>query len=389
MQNKNHSKRKTLLFSSYFYFCFVHYSLLSILAIYIMNTAGGTNLLASAILLGVAILPKFFRLLLVQKFQKMSFNNGYAILIITYGLALLILASGTGLMLLTACMLIIEFIYISASIQIKLYISMEANENCFVEYSKLSVLANLGACSGPMISAYMLSSSKFNLMCLILAAIAIPIALGCRLSPPTTFSASKKPSIDRSKISELLNTPEYLSTLIVSFAICIMYSQINSSIPLRVSELLGVGKVGFIYGLNSAIVIFCSVTIARYLDRNASSFREKAIIGMTLYGASFALIALPDSPNYFVFIAVVVFTLAELATLPAITASAVTNVSVENRNLALTVSTIATSTGEGTGLFLGTALAAVTYRGIGVNYIVLTLFALICALILVKTIRRF
>ncbi|MDU9037066.1 hypothetical protein NHG95_28450 [Pseudomonas corrugata] len=362
-------KVTTVVYVVNFYFCFIRYSALSVLAVFLIDKLSGQEGVVPFFMAGIACLPKAIRLLMHNFFDKKTALTSHASFSLGSGLAMMLWAESDSILLMFVAVFMMEFCYLCASIKTKLIITELSATKLYRAFSKLAVVNNIAACCGPLLAAGAISIGKFNLFCLFVVLFSMPIALLSlrlnKLELDSHFSSSAA-AIERADGVE--ENKSLKMVLCLSAVVCFFYAQINSALPLAVNENLGGVYLGGVYAINSICVICFSLWINQKIEVVFSSFFSKIVLGLMVFGLAFFILWVGVSIYNFV-LAISIFTVAEIITLPALSEAVAISTPAHQKSLAFTFSSIATSVGEGVGMFVGTFLMG--YQQLDMAYVFL------------------
>jgi uncharacterized membrane protein YhfC len=381
MLRYNEIEVRRLVYVLSFYFCFARYSALSVLTVMLFKSSFGNEQVIPFFMAGVALLPKISRLLTHRIFSKKNSTiASHFAFSLGIGVAMAIWAIDGSFLTVFIVVLILEFCYLCASIKTKVLIADLSTKSLLQDFSKLAVVNNIATCFGPLLAAGALGIGRFDLFCLFIAGLSIAAALLSLKIRKVEMSKFRESSTGiKAESASLVLSTELKLILCASAIVCVFYSQINASLPMAIDKNFGSAYIGLVYAVNSICVIFFSVWINKEIEKRYSGFHAKVALGLGFFGLAFLILGVTSS--FFVFmIAIVIFTFAEIATLPALSEAIASTVPNQHKNLAFTLSSIATSIGEGVGMFIGTSL--VSYGQLETNQIS-TIFASLAILIAV------
>lgn len=179
---------------------------------------------------------------------------------------------------------------------------------------------NLAVVIGPAIGGLMAATS-FNLLFIADATTSIITAFIVYFALPETKPVAAEDAEEESLsqtfrgYKRVANDGFFMSFLLVSILMVIVYTQMNStlSVYLRDEHGVSVREFGYLLALNAAMVVIFQISIARRISKRPAMLMMAA--GTLLYAIGFALYGFVNSFVFFIF-AMVIITVGEMVVTP-------------------------------------------------------------------------
>lgn len=189
------------------------------------------------------------------------------------------------------------------------------------------VVANLAVTFGPAIGGFIASRSYLGLFIIDAITSIIMAVIVFRVIPetkPATPEGVEEDSLMQTMrgYSQVLRDAIYMSFISVTVLVVIVYVQMNTTMPVYLRDVQGIGTVGYGYilSLNAAMVVLFQFWITRRLSGYAPL--HIMALGAFLYAVGFGMYGI-NATVYFYALAMVVITIGEMVIVPVSQAVAV------------------------------------------------------------------
>jgi len=191
-------------------------------------------------------------------------------------------------------------------------------------YGLLRVVMNLGAAIGPSVGGFVATRSYFVLfLCGALANLLyflIVVAFIRETKPQSSTTLGKTTEQAREGWNVVLRDISFLVFCSITMLTCIVYSQMNTTLPVYLKENSGIGEAqyGQLMTLNAIMVVFLQFPITKITDRYGRMQMHMMALGAFLYALGFGVIGFIDTLSLFA-LSVVIWTLGEMVIAPVST----------------------------------------------------------------------
>lgn len=266
----------------------------------------------------------------------------------------IMLATFHNLWSILIALLLIGFGYGSNSTYVKSLVAewKTSKDSILLRYAGLNVSLNIAAAIGPLISTYIFVSINHRAP-LYISAIILSINLLISLSLKTKhIIATPQKSMLTALKYHVKNVGLNICFLLTALTWSV-YGQLYSSLPLYLSKELNAFQwFGSLLALNAIIVIALTYPITHLLDKYAIKSSLILALGFTIYLIGFMLIGIFHN-IYFVTAATILWTLAEIIMIPALSVLLIRYTPGELRVGIFGWNAVAVGLGEGGGQMIG------------------------------------
>lgn len=226
----------------------------------------------------------------------------------------------------------------------------------FFRYASLTTGINISAAIGSFVGSFLLfraSASGVFLLAALMYALSGCIALWI-----PSQEAGGQQSPDWGKGLRLsLRMPALWRAMAFGALGWFMYTQSYASLPLFVSEAVHrKDLLGSFFVVNAVLVVVGQLPISQLLVRLRVPTSQIVLLAFLVFAAGFAVLWL--FPVWqLVYVAVALWTLAEILLMPALDTLVAEGALAEHKQIAFTLNSVAVGLGEGIGNFIGVSLA--------------------------------
>jgi MFS family permease len=191
-------------------------------------------------------------------------------------------------------------------------------------YGLLRVVMNVGAAIGPSLGGFIASRSYFILfLCGALANVLyflIVVSFIRETKPQSSTTLGEKTGQAREGWNVVLRDIPFVAFCLINMLTCIVYSQMNTTLPVYLKEDFGVGEAqyGQLMTLNAIMVVILQFPITRITDRYKRVQMQMMALGAFLYALGFGAKGFVGTLPLFAF-SVVIWTLGEMIIAPVST----------------------------------------------------------------------
>lgn len=364
----------------YWIHCVIRFSIISFLALYLINDFALSNIHTAWILSTVAIFPKMVRVLISKYLDRVSPKSVLIFSTVLSSGFLFCVAYAEHWLWVTLFFVGIETCYNINSLQVR---SLVANEtkDAFKGFAQLSVLMNVAACMGPLVSSWAMAYKVTPVLFLVEAVVMAVMGFVLWKMLPLIRSSGSTQQSDRYQgrvsISGKLKYFGDVKTGCLVLLVSGLYAQLNALFPLYIGEYFGVIFVGGVYSINAVVVIFLTMPIVFISSIYLEKFASKIKMALVLFFIAFSMLCFQVRSVELVFFSVFIFSVAEILSLPSLLALATQRVPKAQVSSTLAVNSLVSSIGEGGGMFIGIFLATLSIGNISVGFAFFALLSLL------------
>ncbi|HSR25115.1 MAG TPA: MFS transporter [Candidatus Eisenbacteria bacterium] len=333
------------------------WGVVSVLSLYLLTTLRLAPGVAAALLLFATVSFRLTRFFVAPVLDRLPPRGALLLSVSTAALAYLALAFfPPAVPLMIAALPLVGAGYGSNALMVKA-LAAGREQGRLIRYGSINAALNAGAAIGPLLGTWLFlhvsSRAAFAMAGLCFAAAAL-VVLGLRqrgpaaLGPPVHWLAA---------LRRCLAIPDLRRALVFTALAFFLYSQLYAILPISATGLLGApDALGAYFALNAILVIGAQIPISRRAARGNVAPARLVQLGYASFGAGFLLVWLWPSWQV-AFLAVVVWSLAEMLVLPGIDATTAGALPADLRISGFSLASVATAAGEGGGSFVGVAAA--------------------------------
>lgn len=334
-----------------------HYAVLSILAIYFLQTLTLPPGQAAALVLIFSLSLRLSRILLAPLVDRLVPRTAITLALFVSALGYLSLSIATVPATIVAALLVIGAGVGTNVLAVKTMAANTAREgqSPLLRYASLSMGLNFAAAVGPIIgSALFLSWRPTSVFVLAAVAYAAAGIIALRL-PRSEHRAAERPSWIAG-IKANLRLPAMRRAMLFTALSFFLYSQLYATLPLFVqSGLQTPSLLGTYLTLNAVLVIGGQLPLSKLLTHWGASASTLLLAGYLLFGVGFSLLWF--FPLWQIaYVAVVFWTLGEMLIMPMLDTLVAEGVPAAQRTVAFALSGLAVGIGDGLGSSVGVAL---------------------------------
>ncbi|WP_246257584.1 MFS transporter [Bartonella gabonensis] len=171
-----------------------------------------------------------------------------------------------------------------------------------------SVFANIGTAIGPLLGMLILKVQPHLLFSLVGFIFILLFLLNCTLKESPENSTRSK--INFSDFRKLLTNKTMLGVAFFTFLFLFLYTQLEVMIPLFADQTFNRSAPSYIFLLNALIVIFFQIPVSKWSCRENS--KTPIVLSFVFFGLSFFIFHALDHSYFSFFLAIVLFTFAEI-----------------------------------------------------------------------------
>jgi DHA1 family multidrug resistance protein-like MFS transporter len=335
---------------------FGHFSAYALLAIYFINTINLSINTVSYILLFMAISFRFSRVIFTPIIDLLGCRVAMSGCMILCTLGYIGLTFSRSITTIIISLLVIGIGYGTNSSLIRYLTSTFNSSPLLIQFARLSVVTNVAAAIGPFIGNIMLMRFPNYGLCL-LSASAFLVAFIFSLFLKLDYPRFTKQDQWVKKLLIHIKTPQLKISMLSSCFGFFLYTQLFSLLPLYVCKgLNNQSLLGFLFILNSIIVIFLSLPINNFLSSKRMSHNSSLLLSFIIFLCGLILLGLSKS-TCSVYISVLLWTISEIIMIPTLNKLVVDTSDSNIRLMGFSINAIAIGIGEGGGNFVGASLA--------------------------------
>ncbi len=171
-----------------------------------------------------------------------------------------------------------------------------------------SVFSNIGSAIGPLLGMFILKVQPHLLFSLVGFIFILLFLLNCTLKE--SLGNSTRSKINFSDFRKLLTNKTMLDVAFFTFLFTFFYTQLEVTFPLFADQTFGRSAPSYIFLLNALIVIFFQIPVSRWACKKKD--KTPIVLSFVFFGLSFFIFHALDHSYLSLFLAITLFTLAEI-----------------------------------------------------------------------------
>ncbi|MFP5283846.1 MAG: MFS transporter [Actinomycetes bacterium] len=372
------------------------FALLPILALYVRDS-GASPTWVGLTLAAYTFTVRAAGLFTAGTITAVSDRAGSCLAMLVTGAALAVLALVPGAPLLP-CLLLVGLGVNSNGLFIRSLLNRHTDAaRLTTAYGTVSVAVNIAAAGGPFLGTLMYADVGARPVFLVSGLLYIAAAVASLLAPREQATAAARRVgfvATWGELARLTRQPGSARLVGVTVVGWVAYAQLFSALPLFLADVIGRrDATAAVFAVNAVTVVavqrWVVATLARQTPRRGWTHLHSLVCGLVLFAASFLLLSVPGTGLAGVLVAVVVFSVAEAATTPAVDASFAALPS-EQRLAPVNLRSSVNAVGETVGVFSGGTLYLVMERSVSSSayWLVVASLALVAATVAGVSVAR-
>lgn len=334
------------------------FSIYALLSVYFLTVLKYSPLLTSYLLLFSTLSLRLARVVFAPVINLLGIRQSFIYSLGLCALGYILMGLSTSPWLIMVCLILVGTGYGANSLLIKVITATlsQSQDSYFLKYAKMGVATNIGAAAGPLIGNYLMIHQPAGYTCFFSAAVFL---IGTIIAAvfPVTFPETKPQKISMKEIVTHFKLKTLRMPVILAIFGWFLYAQFFTSLPIFVSKgLMKENMLGTLFFINASIVILGSVPLSQLAIKVLKN--ETMIVACSFILFAIGFLALGSfyylSTAYF---AIVIWTVAEILLIPALSALVAKTSQEEHRTVSFAINAVAMGIGEGAGNFFGTYLS--------------------------------